>query len=144
MRQICIRRIRELKTGIALLMLIGGLIAVFLHDPLMVMLYPLAVNLALFSVFATSLAGDETIIQKMVRVRRGDLDPATKAYTRSLTKAWTALIGINSCVTAYTIWLHDMDVWSLYNGCISYIVLGVFAAVEFVFRHFYRRRFGIA
>ena len=144
MRQLCIRRLREVKTGIALLMLIGGLIAVFLHNPLTVMFYPLAVNLALFFVFASSLAADETIIQKMVRARRGNLDPATKSYTRTLTKVWVAFIAINSCVTAYTIWLQDMEVWSIYNGCISYIAIGVFAASEFAFRQFYRHRFGVA
>lgn len=138
--QIFHRRIRDVKTPIAALMFAGGLYSAITQNPVSVFFYPLVINLALFFTFAVSLTTDETIIQKIARKRHGILDEDTKSYTRTLTKVWTVFIAFNTVVTAYTIWLQDLEIWSLYNGLISYLTIGILATGEIVFRHFYQQR----
>lgn len=103
-----------------------------------VKLYPVCANLTVFLIFFTSLFAKETVIQKIAKKIEGELDEFTKNYTRKLTFAWCIFCFCNLIISIITVFLPG-KIWALYNGCISYIAIGLMFAVEYIVRKVIRR-----
>jgi uncharacterized membrane protein len=54
---------------------------------------------------------------------------------------WCGFFILNGCMAAWTAFAASRETWALYNGLISYLLMGVLFAGEWVFR---RWRFGTA
>ncbi len=105
-------------------------------------LYPAVVNFSIFMIFFSSLFANETVIQKFARMAEGELHPKVRVYTKNLTYLWCVFLFVQFALSVWTIFLPDR-VWMIYNGCVSYILLGVFFAVEYIFRIFFKRKHNI-
>jgi uncharacterized membrane protein len=90
-------------------------------------------------VFFCSLFAKETVIQKFARACGDKLDKPAWTYTRNLTYVWCVFMLINLLISIYTIFLSDA-IWMLYNGCISYILVGSLFAIEYLVRIILRKR----
>lgn len=101
--------------------------------------YPVVVNFCIFWLFFSSLFTKETIIQKFARLSEGELHPKTLSYTRNLTYVWVFYLLIQFLISFATVFMSDF-VWIIFNGCLSYILLGVFFAIEYVVRILFKRR----
>lgn len=95
--------------------------------------YPPTVNFSVFLIFFLSIFSNETIIQKFARMVDGELNEAALAYTRNLTYLWSIFLFCNFLASIATIFLSD-KIWMLYNGCISYLLVGTFFAIEYIIR----------
>ncbi len=103
-------------------------------------LYPILANFFIFMVFFLSIFQKETIIQKIAKkCEGGELDEFTRNYTRNLTYAWSIFLAINVVLAILTAFMSD-KIWMIYNGCISYILLGIFFLVEYIIRIILRGR----
>lgn len=103
-------------------------------------LYPIIANSFVFVVFFVSLFQEETIIQKIAKkCEKGPLDEFTQNYTKKLTYAWVIFLGINILLAIITAFLSD-KIWMLYNGFISYLILGLFFIIEYIIRVILRKR----
>ncbi len=103
-------------------------------------LYPILANLFIFLIFFVSIFQKETIIQKIAKkCEGGELDSFTLTYTRNLTYVWCVFLAINVLLAIITAFMSD-KIWMLYNGCISYILLGIFFLVEYIIRVIVRGR----
>ena len=100
--------------------------------------YPVCANLTVFLIFFTSLFAKETVIQKIAKQIEGELDEFTKNYTRKLTYVWCVFCFCNLIISIITVFLPE-KIWALYNGCISYIAIGLMFAVEYMVRMVIRR-----
>lgn len=115
-------------------------VALFNHkDGLLI--YPVFVSLSFFSVFAYSLAFPPTVIERLARLEFPDLPPQGVAYTRKVTAVWSAFFLINAAVSSVTVWYGDYWLWSLYNGCIFYVLMGLLMAVEMTIRRRVKAKF---
>ena len=101
--------------------------------------YPPICNLFIFCVFFFSLFGKETIIQKIARACGDKLEKPAFDYTRKLTYVWCCFTFCNLLISIWTIFLSD-KIWILYNGCISYILIGILFTVEYIVRINLRKR----
>ena len=95
--------------------------------------YPSIVNFLVFLVFFLSIFSQETIIQKFAKMVDGELNDAALQYTRNLTYLWSIFLFCNFLASTATIFMSD-KVWMLYNGCISYLLVGTFFAIEYIVR----------
>ncbi|MGA2411153.1 MAG: hypothetical protein ABSG46_12290 [Candidatus Binataceae bacterium] len=112
-----------------------GLIVVAARSPVIgLKAYPIVVSLALAGVFGYSLLRPPAVIESIVRVRRPDLPPAIVAYLRNLTIVWTGFFLINAAISAATALSGNMKLWTLYNGLISYMMIGALLIGEFAVR----------
>jgi uncharacterized membrane protein len=102
-------------------------------------IYPPLCNFFVFMVFFTSLFAKETIIQKIARAYGDKLDKPAWIYTRRVTYAWCLLTFFNFIVSIWTIFLPD-KIWIIFNGCISYILIGLLFVVEYLIRIVLRKR----
>ena len=101
--------------------------------------YPPICNLFHFIVFFSSLFAKETIIQKFARMCGDKLENPAWVYTRNITYVWCVFMFINFLISVWTIFLSD-NIWMLYNGCISYLLVGLVFGVEYIVRIILRKR----
>ncbi len=101
--------------------------------------YPPICNSIIFIVFFSSLFTKETVIQKIARMCKDKLEKPALIYTRNLTYVWCVFTFVNLLISIWTIFLPD-KIWLLYNGCISYILVGLLFGIEYIVRIILRRR----
>jgi uncharacterized membrane protein len=114
--------------GIALLGLLG------LAPALAARAYPVAISLAVASVFAASLIRPPSVVERIARLAEPDLSPAGVAYTRGVTWVWLGFLLGNAAISVWTALFASLAVWTLWNGLLSYLAMGALFAGEFVVR----------
>lgn len=102
--------------------------------------YPVLMSLAMLSAFAASLARPPTMIERFARLIEPDLPPAGVRYARGVTWAWCGFFAVNAGVALWTALAASLEVWALYNGLISYGVMGLLLGGELLLRGPVRRR----
>jgi uncharacterized membrane protein len=96
--------------------------------------YPALVNLGLLLLFAGSLLSPPSVVERLARMREAELPPAAIIYTTRVTWMWTIFFVVNGSLAAITaLWGSD-EVWALYNGFISYLLIGILAGGEWLVR----------
>ena len=101
--------------------------------------YPPICNLFIFLVFFCSLFGKETVIQKIARACGDKLEKPAWDYTRNITYVWCVFTFLNFLISLWTIFLSD-EIWMIYNGLISYILVGLLFGIEYIVRIVFRKR----
>lgn len=96
--------------------------------------YPVAVNLIFLALFAYSLIFPPSVIERIARIKHSDLSPLAVGYTRKVTFVWCGFFIVNGSISFYTFMFSDMEIWALYNGVISYILMGVLGTAEWLVR----------
>ncbi len=114
----------------AVFLLAAGLV----NETSWLLAYPVFVSLLFFSVFATSLVYPPTVVERLARLEDPDLPPKGVIYTRKVTQVWVGFFLLNAGLSLLTIWYGDRWLWSLYNGCISYVFMGLLMMVEMTIR----------
>jgi uncharacterized membrane protein len=108
--------------------------------------YPVAVSLVLLTIFAWTLHRPPCIVARLARLTRPsrpDLPPEALAYTINVTRIWCVFFVFNATVATATCLRGDVRLWTLYNGAISYVLMGtLFAAEWHIRRRILQRRRG--
>ena len=96
--------------------------------------YPVVTSLLFFGIFACSLCSKQSIIERIARIREPDLPASAVSYTRKVTMLWSSFFLVNGSIAFYTAVYSDIATWTLYNGLISYCIMAVIGAVEWLVR----------
>lgn len=96
--------------------------------------YPVVINLLFLGVFAFSLFASQSVIERIARIREPDLPASAINYTRKVTLVWCAFFLINGCIAFYTALFSTIETWTLFNGFISYCLMGLLGAGEWLVR----------
>jgi len=106
--------------------------------------YPVAVCLSFAGVFIASLMPNKTpVIETIATKMDGPLVPAQIHYTRKVTIVWCVFFLLNASVSSAIALFGSIELWALYNGILSYVFIGLLFLVEYVVRHFFKRRHGL-
>lgn len=97
-------------------------------------LYPALVNGLMLLVFGWSLFSPPSLIERLARLQHPDLPPEGVIYTRRVTQVWCGFFIINGVLALATALWASMEVWSLYNGLIAYLLMGILFAAEYLVR----------
>lgn len=102
--------------------------------------YPVCMNFFFFSMFTISAFQNNSLIKKLAKRIDPDLTlEQFNTYTRNLTYVWILVTFTNLIMSFSTLFLSD-KIWAIYNGCISYMLVGSALMVEFIVRMFYKKR----
>lgn len=116
------------------IMAVGVVALAFLDEWLAVMAYPVFINLGLAGLFGYSLLHPPTVIEKVARLRHPDLPHYRVMYCRKVTLVWTVFTLFNAGVAfAAAVW-GTIELWALWTGLISYILMGILFGVELTYR----------
>ncbi len=103
-------------------------------------LYPVLINLSLLLSFTYSLYRPPSVIETLARLREPELDQAGVRYTAKVTQVWCVFFLLNGCAALYTSYFTAIEIWSLYNGLIAYILMGILMGGEILIRKRVRAR----
>jgi len=118
-----------------------GLLAVAFNVALPLKFYPVFVNAALLTIFASSLLSPPTVIERLARLKEPNLSPQACDYVRHVTQVWCVFFALNGTVALITALWASARVWMLYNGFVSYILMGLLFTGEFLVRRRFKRRY---
>ena len=105
-----------------------------------VLFYPVLMNWAMAMIFGLSLIFPPPIIERLARLREPDLNEIGMRYTRTVTKVWFGFLVLNMSLSCATALWGNIALWTLYNGCLSYVFMGLLFAGEWMVRRRVRNR----
>ncbi len=97
-------------------------------------LYPVLVNAAMFIFFAWSLHSPPPLIERLARIQHPNLPSEGVLYTKRVTQIWCGFFFVNGSIALFTALWGSFEIWSLYNGLIAYLLMGILFAGEYVVR----------
>lgn len=126
--------------------MVGGLCIVgwvlLADDEFVLKLYPALINLLMFCAFAWTLVNPPPAIERIARRFEPNLSETGIHHTRQFTLIWCVFFVANGAIAFYTAAFASLDVWTIYNGLVSYLLIATMFAIEFVIRLFRKRRAG--
>jgi len=125
---------RYLNQPLILLGLAYAAFAALANNIITLRYYPVMMNAALLLIFGFSLLQSTSFVERLARLQTPDLPPQGVLYTRRVTVVWCVFFLLNGGIALTTALYATLEVWSLFNGLISYILIGLLFAGEFLFR----------
>jgi uncharacterized membrane protein len=115
------------------------LLALF-DSPLLLRWYPVLISGFMLALFGLSLKYGPPVVERLARLSEPELPARAIRYTRQVTIAWCVFFLCNGLLAAaLTLWA-PLSWWMLYNGLISYGLMGLLFAIEWLLRQRVRGR----
>lgn len=108
--------------------------ALLLDDAAPALLYPVVVNAAMLGIFGSSLFSGMPVVERLARIREPALPPEGVRWCRGVTCLWCGFFVVNGLIALGTVLHGDLALWTLWNGCLSYVAMGLLFAAEWVAR----------
>ena len=136
-------RREDLRVALRLPLSVLALLAIgaLLDDARLVLALPVLINLALLAQFGGSLRGTP-LVERFARMQQPSLSAAQVAYCRVVTKVWCGFFVINGLTAAALALFAPLGWWTLYNGLLAYVAMGLLGATEYVVRKARFREYG--
>ncbi|MCO8060052.1 MULTISPECIES: hypothetical protein [Acinetobacter] len=124
-------------TGFAILC---GALSLTLKEHIWLKLYPVFMSLGALFIFAGTLIKPPSMIERFARLVEPELPSEGVRWTYQVTKVWCVFFGINAVIALITVFFAPMEIWVLYNGLISYLLMGILLIAEFILRKRHQQR----
>lgn len=123
-------RNKNIWVFICILLLGGGL--VIYNNDVFLKLYPVLMNISMCLMFALSLC-TKPLMEKFATKMGYVLNEKQKKYTKHMTCVWAIFMFGMTMISFGTVFLSD-EIWVLFNGLISYVLIGTMMFIEFIIR----------
>lgn len=134
---------RATATPALLLLFVYAVASAIVGSARMLLYYPALANFVLCALFAGSLVQGEPLLLRFMRARGVTMNPYVAPYLARLTIIWAVFFALNGMVAIWTT-TASMEIWTIYNGMISYLLIATLITGEWVFRRNYKKRLGIS
>ncbi len=124
------------KYSIIIIAFIIMVLVQIFNQILFIKIYPVAISLILLIAFSYTLLFPPSMVEKFARLHNKNLPEKAIQYTRKVTIIWCIFFIINGLISLYTAFVSSIEIWTLYNGLISYILMGTLFLGEYIVRHF--------
>ncbi len=125
---------KTMSFPLAMLALAYALTFVF-NSGLFFLFVPALFSAALLLSFGRSLLVPPSLVETFARAIRSDLSDEHVAYCRRVTILWAAFFLLNGSLSLALALAGSLEAWTLYNGLIAYLLMGMVFAGEFLYRH---------
>lgn len=125
---------RNLALATASIALVLSLISYLFKEHQLLLYYPVAVNLTMLIFFTSSLKFGMPIIERLARLKEPDLPAQGVAYTRTVTLVWSVFFVLNGSIALATALYGDINLWTTWNGLLSYLCMGLLMTGEWLVR----------
>lgn len=121
----------RLTAGAGILMLI---LASCCQVPEVLLLYPAAVSFGFLLVFGLSLRSTPAVERiASLRISPEERTPFFRRYCRTVTEVWCVFLFLNGTAAAVLAAL-SRDLWMIYTGSVSYVLMGLLFGAEYLVR----------
>jgi uncharacterized membrane protein len=121
--------------------LILCLISALSNQSIAILYLPLFISTSFGLSFGYSLWSPPSIVEVFARMRGTTLSEEAIRYCRLVTQIWVVFFALNAAVAGFTACCTKLETWSLYNGFISYCVIGLLFMTELCYRYWRFRRY---
>jgi len=122
-------------TGLAIIC--GGL-SLILQNHAWLKLYPVGMSLGALLIFALTLYKPPSMIERFARLVEPDLPASGVEWTRKVTIVWCIFFIFNASIALATVFAPT-QIWVIYNGFFSYVLMGLLFLGEFILRKRHQR-----
>lgn len=120
-----------------------ALVVWFMNSETLLVMFPVVMSVVMFTVFLHSLIRPPTMPARVAMKVHGELSEHVLRYTTGVTWLWLGFFLVNGTIAAYTVFFTSREVWTLYNGLLSYVLMGVLFGGELLYRNFvFKRKYG--
>lgn len=121
------------------LLLLAGIICLVTGRTVFIKLYPLFMNLIFLFTFGSTLFFPPNICYRFACIGDKKIPDSMNAkriegYCFKLTIVWCIFFMANGSAAVYTVFCKNDKIWSIYNGGVSYLLMGLLFIVEFFVR----------
>ena len=102
---------------------------------------PALVNFALLVSFAHTLREGPSMVETYARLQVDDLSAAERDYALTVTRVWCVFFFFNGGISLSLAVQASVEVWALYSGFLSYVLMGGLFSTEFLYRTWRFRRY---
>lgn len=74
------------------------------------------------------------MIERLARLKEPELPDSAISYLRKVTLLWCGLFVFNGSMAAYTASYTSLATWTLYNGLLAYVLMGLLLGGEWIYR----------
>jgi uncharacterized membrane protein len=120
--------------AVALAGLVLAALTAWSNQLLPLKIYPVAMSVAMLVLFGASLLKGPTIVERVARLHDPALDAHGVAYTRRVTQVWCGFFVLNGGISLATALWASEQTWALYNGFITYVLMGGLMGGEWLVR----------
>ena len=104
-----------------------------------VKIYPVSINFFLFLSFFVTLFRSPNMIYRFAVMQKKSIKESSERayiekYCRNVTIVWILFFIINGSIALFTAFFTDHFIWAIYNGFISYILIGLIFIIELIIR----------
>lgn len=135
----------NLKSLLSSILLLSFAVISYLTDSeFFFTLYPVIISVTLLLFFGSTIFKKPNIIFRLATLQdktiKGSInEKRVEKYCLKVTYVWCTFFILNSAAAVTTVLLRDIKLWTIYNGGISYGIMGSIFAVEFIVRWFVNR-----
>jgi len=133
---------RPILVPMLLIFISYALVAAISGSQSMLLYYPAVVSFTLCAVFLNSLRQGEPLLLRIIRARGIPMSVHGPRYLYRLTAVWSGFFIVNGLISIWTS-TQSIEIWTFYNGFLSYLLIAAFVGVEYAFRRWYKRRMGV-
>ncbi len=108
------------------------------NPELAVRVWPVVVSLGLAILFGASFRWGPVMVERIAEAAEGPMPAVARPYLRRVTAVWVCFFVVNGAIAAWTVWFGTLEQWALYNGLISYILVGSLMLGEMLLRRMVR------
>ena len=124
------------EIGFCIFLFLCGSLAFAFNNEILVKIYPVLVNAGMLCIFSATLFRKPNLIFRLAtfadkRILLSAVAFSVESYCKKVTIAWCLFFIVNGSIAMWTVLLADEKIWSLYNGLISYICMGILFVVEY-------------
>jgi len=134
------QRPSPLLAPLVIVMAICAAAALF-NDGRVFLYVPALINGVLLFSFARTLVVPPSMGERLARRRRPELSADDVAYCRQVTRVWCVFFVANGAFSAWLAARGALETWTVYNGLVSYVLVGLLFVGEMVYRAWHFRRF---
>ena len=102
--------------------------------------YPVVVNSLMLALFGGSMFSAMPLVERLARLREPDLPPRGVVWTRRVTQLWCVFFIFNGSIALATCLSNNLLWWTWWNGLVSYLLMGLLMAGEWLLRQRLRRQ----
>jgi uncharacterized membrane protein len=105
------------------------------NDGRIFLFVPALVNGAMLIAFARTLRRGPSMIETFARLRHPELPASRGPYLRAVTGMWCGFFALNITVSVLLALFSTLAAWTLYNGLLAYVLVGLLLGAERVYRY---------
>jgi uncharacterized membrane protein len=126
--------------GVVLGLFVLASVATVINSEILIRLFPVLMNFGALVLFARSLYASQSMVERFARLQEPNLPPSGVVYTRRVTQVWCLFLAVNTSVSWWTAMYATQEVWALYNGLITYVLMAFLFVGEWGVRSYLRPR----